>query len=275
MDSEKYPDVSALYPIRQDTIHKDMEDYMDVMEKKFHYEGGQRVYHIKEVTVVGSAKTKTKNEESIYAGLGKPVGVDEIAKTHIWHSALDIVASFPGVFISENGRGGGGIQIFGCMGSPLLVEDDVPLPPDISIVAELKTMYVDAVGSVNVLKGPETALFGIRGANGVILVNHKTGNDFRPNDESTPSLAIIKPLGYYQPAAFYSPKYLTPEQINDQTPDLRTTIYWNPSISLSQNKPTQLSFHTADRPGLYTITLEGLTSSGEPLHVTSKLLVKQ
>jgi len=68
MDEEKFPAISALYPFLPNTIHKNMDDYMDVMEKKFEYEGGEKVYHLREVTVIGS--TKTKDEVSIYAGMG-------------------------------------------------------------------------------------------------------------------------------------------------------------------------------------------------------------
>jgi len=242
------------------------------MEKKFEYEGGEKVYHLREVTVTGSTKTKD-DHVSICSGMGKPIEVEEIAKNHIWHTALDVVASFPGVFITRDDKGKEAIMVRGNAVS-LLVVDDVPISPDGDIVDMLKSMYVESVGSVNVLSGPETAIFGFRGGGGVILVRYKRGSDFRPNNETSPSLAIIRPLGHYQPAAFYSPKYQTPEQIKNQTPDLRTTIYWNPSISIRQKQSAQLSFYTADRPGSYTITVEGLTSSGEPLHVTSKLIVK-
>jgi hypothetical protein len=266
MDNEQFPTVSSLYPFLPTTNLKNLDDYMDVIEKKFNYEGGQRVYHIKEVTVTASAKTK-EDKSYIYSGMGNPVEVDEIEKTHMWHNALDIVRSFSGVYVSNDN-----ISIRGH--SPLLVIDDVPVPSGESYVDLLKSMDAETVGYVNVLKGPEAAVYGTRGANGIIIIRIRTGSDFRPNNKSTPGLAIIKPLGYYQPTAFYSPKYQTPEQINSQTPDFRTTVYWNPSILLSQGKPATLSFYTADNPGLYTITLEGLTSSGEPLHVTSKLIVK-
>ncbi|MCD8185289.1 MAG: hypothetical protein LUD68_02170, partial [Rikenellaceae bacterium] len=41
---------------------------------------------------------------------------------------------------------------------------------------------------------------------------------------------IITPLGYQVPAEFYSPVYATAGPRDRQTPDLRTTLYWNPAL---------------------------------------------
>lgn len=47
----------------------------------------------------------------------------------------------------------------------------------------------------------------------------------------TPTLATVTvtPLGYKKPEAFYAPKYETSAAKADNNPDLRTTVYWDPS----------------------------------------------
>jgi len=54
---------------------------------------------------------------------------------------------------------------------PLFVLEDVPLGHDFSGLD--KAVTPGDVESIQVLKGPETALYGARGANGVILVKMK------------------------------------------------------------------------------------------------------
>jgi len=57
---------------------------------------------------------------------------------------------------------------------------------------------------------------------------------------------------------FYVPAYDKPEVRNDSTPDLRTTIYWNPVIRTDIEGKAKVSFYTADNTGAYSYVLEGI-----------------
>jgi uncharacterized protein YfaS (alpha-2-macroglobulin family) len=78
-------------------------------------------------------------------------------------------------------------------------------------------------------------------------------------------------LGYSLPAQFYVPKYQVEVNKQDPTPDLRSTIYWNPTVKSDANGAADLFFFTADGQGTYTITAEGVTPKGEIIHYQGKL----
>lgn len=87
---------------------------------------------------------------------------------------------------------------------------------------------------------------------------------------------VITPLGYQKPDEFYSPKYETPAALNDQTPDLRTTIYWNPNVVLKSGTQSCLDFYTNDsRNTTYTVIVEGITSGKKLIYSRKKGVVKQ
>lgn len=62
---------------------------------------------------------------------------------------------------------------------PLVVIDDVPVPPE-GVSNALAAVTPDMVRRVDVLKDAgSTAMYGIRGANGVIVITTRRGNDPR------------------------------------------------------------------------------------------------
>ena len=74
-----------------------------------------------------------------------------------------------------------GVSSFYGNNDPLYVLDDVPITPGPG--GALKGISPYDIESINVLKDPaETALYGVRGANGVILIRTK-----RPVKNKTPS----------------------------------------------------------------------------------------
>ena len=268
MDRDHYPAVQSMYPFPGSSVNQAVDNYMNIMSQKYHYEGGMRVYHLKEVIVTAN-KIEHPDENPLYSGLGNPIRTEEIDKRYMGRTVLDIVRDFPGVSIRGNL-----ISVRGSRSNPTLMLDDIKYSFGDDIVEMLSTLNADEVAYVNLIKGAEAAIFGGNGGNGVIVVNLKRGGDYsRP---STPSLglAVVRPLGYYKAGQFYSPKYETDEQKQNANPDLRTTIYWNPSIILKQNKVSPLSFYTADSPGTYNVIVEGVTNTGEPIHYQTKLTVK-
>jgi len=83
----------------------------------------------------------------------------------------------------------------------------------------------------------------------------------------------IAPLGYQVSREFYSPVYETKEQKEDPTPDLRTTIYWNPDVQTDEAGQAKISFYAADVPTTYTITIEGITKEGLLISKTERIVV--
>ena len=65
-------------------------------------------------------------------------------------------------------------------------------------------------------------------------------------------------LGYCVRKEFYVPEYDKPEVKENSTPDLRTTIYWNPVIHTGKNGKAEIGFYTADHTTSYSYVLEGI-----------------
>jgi hypothetical protein len=63
---------------------------------------------------------------------------------------------------------------------------------------------------------------------------------------------------------FFSPQYETEQQINSRMPDYRTLLDWVPQIKSGVGGKAALSFYTSDLPGKYVLSVQGLSSSGEP-----------
>ena len=80
------------------------------------------------------------------------------------------------------------------------------------------------------------------------------------------------PLGFQRPAEFYAPRYDTGNGGMGEGTDLRETIYWNPSITIGSNRLARFNFYTGDAPRTnYTITVEGVTTTGEIIHAVKRI----
>jgi hypothetical protein len=84
----------------------------------------------------------------------------------------------------------------------------------------------------------------------------------------------LMPLGYATPTEFYSPKYDTPKSLDDESLDMRTTIYWKPDIVVNKDNKTSVDFYTADTHTTYSVVTEGICSNGTLIYKHEKSIVK-
>jgi len=150
---------------------------------------------------------------------------------------------------------------------PALIVDDVTWD-----IKDIVSINPSDVAQIDVLKG--TNLLGMNGGGGVISVFTKTVDDYKNDDYIAPYMKALSPLGYQQPVEFYSPKYDTPGKRNAQTPDLRTTIHWQPVVQTDSLGVASFEFYTADDPASYTVIIEGLANDGSIIRQEGKLWVK-
>lgn len=78
----------------------------------------------------------------------------------------DQILRLPGVYLNEQGQ----LRIRGSTQPPLLVVDGMQ-----AMTAELRSINPADVEEVEILKGPETSIYGLRGGGGVIVVTTKIG----------------------------------------------------------------------------------------------------
>ena len=175
-----------------------------------------------------------------------------------------------GVIIDENSgtydikiRGQHSIEL---TSKPLFLIDGIEKPYE-----DMVTLPVGLIDRIDVLKSAgETALFGIRGANGVIAIITRTGDNLPLNQPDNHS-ANRKISGYDAARIFYSPNH---SSVSDIEPDLRTTLLWEPNISLQANQTQFLHYFNADNSSIIRIIVEGITSNGIPLTASAEYEVR-
>ena len=133
----------------------------------------------------------------------------------------------------------------------------------------------DIVKQIDYIRGAEALAFGGGGyKGGIIAITTKDGTELRKGRPDY-TIKTFKPLGYQRLAEFYAPRFDTGNGGIGEGTDLRETIYWNPSIAIGNNKLAHFNFYTGDAANTtYTITVEGVTQSGELIHVMKKITKK-
>lgn len=124
------------------------------------------------------------------------------------------------------------------------------------------------VESVEILKSTAfTAIYGSRGGGGLIIIKTKRGNGGFSNSYS-PGIIAYMPLGLSKTKEFYVPAYDKPETNNNMA-DLRTTIYWNPTVITDSTGTAKVNFFNADGTGKYRVIVEGIDMEG---HIGRKVM---
>lgn len=119
------------------------------------------------------------------------------------------------------------------------------------------------IESIEVLRSPNAAvIYGTHAAGGVIIINTKQPGFWNPDNETTKSLNPVSVTTRSQNKTFYAPKYEEEPQITDPTPDLRTTLHWEPNIVTDENGEAVISFYSGDMKGNYVGILEGIDING-------------
>lgn len=74
--------------------------------------------------------------------------------------------------------------------------------------------------------------------------------------------------------SFFSPSYASEADRNRPQPDFRSTLYWNPCISLDTQR-LDIECWSSDDEGLYKVEIQGITETGIPLYAESYFEVKR
>jgi hypothetical protein len=77
----------------------------------------------------------------------------------------------------------------------------------------------------------------------------------------TPNIINVSPRGYNIVREFYSPVYNN-DGNDSRVADLRTTLYWNPSIMTGVDGKAKFSFFNSDGIGTHRVLIEGMNADG-------------
>jgi len=281
IDKENYPSINeyAYIPYtREKNIENELqqnifENYITKADRKYIDENGIRMINLPEVKVTTLKKEKSRN--SIYMSSGdKLFSQSDIEKAHSLESLFyriphAQVVRDPGLGIMFTRNRGASLTM---NLTAVIIIDDIIMDKDF----DPSIIPVHDIEEIGILKGTAAAILGSRGAGGAIYIKTKMGKGFTSSIEQF-NIGTVTPLGYQTPIEFYSPKYETKEQINDNKSDLRSTIFWKPDVIISEKGEASFEFYTADtdKPTTYSIIIQGVTSDGSIIYKTDQITVKQ
>jgi len=224
-----------------------------------------KVTQLDEVVVVEKKKTRTQlaTEANPTSALTRSLFSRRVYKEDITGneamSAIDLMARIPGLRI------GGSyprqtVQTtsfsFEADNNPLILIDGI-----VSNMAMLQPFRAVEVSFIDYVFGSDTALWGSRGANGVIAVYTNPNIDTNLEVE-TPGIALFKIPGFYKTREFYTPDYIKEDP---EKPDYRTTLLWKPELAFNDEGRSNIDFFTGDKTGSFQVKVEGITDDGRPV----------
>jgi hypothetical protein len=128
----------------------------------------------------------------------------------------------------------------------------------------LDMLNPDDVSFIEVLTGPEGSVYGVRGGNGVVLINSKKMID-EPKSNGPNSFLV---RGYHTPPAFMMPDYSISKIKAGKFNDIRSTLYWDPSSLTDENGRIDIAFFTSDVTTNYKVIITGITAHGDVINRT-------
>ena len=238
-----------------------LSDYINDSKQRILYTSNAMMSrNLENVTIRAKKSIKSidrqMNRDAFHGSRGKRLVVDSLVGEG-FHTVMDLISRVSGVIVSGAYpnqevyiRGIGSIS---GSNEPLFLYNNVPVEK--AFIASLTSREVSFI---DVLRGPETAIYGAQGGNGVIAV---FSSPLRGQAERKPGIINYKLPGYYATREFYSPNYSKETGI-PQIPDLRSTLFWDPNVQMSIDKEKAISFFACDNMGEYTINIEGVTDDG-------------
>lgn len=137
---------------------------------------------------------------------------------------------------------------------PLILLDYIPLPNADELI-KIHPSQVSEIGVVTSAYALGNNIF-----QGVISIKTKSRNFSGINFPDASAFAEFQTLTPY--STLSATHYDSGSSLNNQTPDFRTLLYWEPEIELSsQNIP--FNFYSSDRCAVYDIIVRGYTRNGK------------
>lgn len=266
VDKDTFPDVKIVMPENAEEIlpEKELKSVLERRRNKYFYDNGMMVINLDKIEIVAKKEDKMeslrKDRGAMYFRPSQSIGEDKLETAG---RIIDALMMIPGITIDETGNG-----VLMRNKRPLIMVDNIEYTMD-----DLNTINPMEVKLIDILKDPgETAIYGSQGANGVICVYLKRGEDLaKVNTGPQPWQAVVSPLGYTNSFEFRLPEYENPDVKQSTIPDLRSTIYWKPNVTTDESGKAELFFYSADAVGTYTVTIQGVTPEGEIINYKTKI----
>ncbi|MDF1574641.1 MAG: hypothetical protein P1P86_05560 [Bacteroidales bacterium] len=227
-------------------------------QQKYYNEQALREYAFKtgsilleEVTVKNRFTPVSDGHFRLY---GKPRDSFLITeKDYQYHHVFDFLQAHVGGIVNPT------ISFTGASSGYLLLLDG--FPAELDMIQSIPMSDIDVIEYVNHFNVTATAMYGSRGANGIISVFTKKGGIHLGMKTYVQGTLARHIMGFSSYREFYSPVY-TPRNKDSEQPDRRITLYWDPEIEITDGELT-VSFFTSDDESGYSIIIEGISSTGQ------------
>jgi hypothetical protein len=210
---------------------------------------------LKPATVVDRKKLPPEDEAqrvSLFSDIIAPDQLKTGGVDMIYHALLNIPGFTTGVNRTLSGRAN----------APLVLVDGIQAGGG-NLKSFFESFDESNVEFIEVLKGPLTAIYGMQGAAGVILIHSRNhGQDVAQQDVAQVNekgLATISPRGYCcQPDVFAS-GYDNTKGVQGAGMGYAPTLYWNANLLTDTQGNAQVDFSTALRRATYSAAIVGFT----------------
>lgn len=275
-------------PTPSATPDDDVLDYIDyhgIRQQEYALYDVQEKIVLKEIVIEDTEIRK----ESIHGEPDNVIVMDEFLSTYTDIFQV-LQGRVPGVQVFGDGMNAQvrirGITSFTGSNTPLFLIDGTPISdptpttsaadttaggsvPSFSMVnSALMSIPPRDVDRIEILKGPSAAIYGVRGANGVIAIYTRRGLSAGSLDDRDIREDLLYLPGFHVVKEFYSPDYEIKEEEHAK-PDLRTTLYWDPSVKTNNLGYAEITFYNSDKGKKLQVDLQGITDYGDPVQYTS------
>jgi hypothetical protein len=263
------PSFSRLFP-SIDCIHDNLSlGESEIFSRlSFNYQAS-KIYEISSVKLPAADNARESKKRRFYGIPEMEIHLDDYIRLPSMQEVF--FELLPGIIIRPK-RDGYELKITNPLtgvfyNEPPLVMIDGVIINDLNVLVDLDP---ETVEKIEVVKTPY--LIGDMILHGIVNVITLSG-DF--SDVTMPEYAVILPYRIVEePCLFVSPDYSDERLRTARKPDLRNTLFWNPSVSAARNGESEIEFWTSDLPGNYLISVYGTTSSGEILSASRMFRVK-
>lgn len=242
------------------------------------HEMGIRHYFLDEVVVTAPLLGEQTEYEKI--ALSQSVKEEEISKCGVSDVMTLLFMKAPGLRLKEE-RDPATEETYTIISMRservAIIVDGVMLNPVMVDKAEnemamdlLRNMSVSEVGQIDIIRGAQALTFHSKATGGVVAITTKEGGRGKNAKYPTTNIKTIMPLGFQEPIAFYAPRYELSSDKVKETPDLRTTIHWQPQLEIKDGKAI-VDFYTADSPVDYSVVIEGVGMDGSLLRLEKRI----
>lgn len=191
-------------------------------------------------------KEKDKNKiEGIYGTPDFIITSDQIPQGY--SNVLQVIQGrVPGVDVSGNNVIIRGVKTIYGSTDPLYILDGVPVN-DVNTILSIPVQDVDRI---EIIKGPTSAIYGSRGANGIIAVYTKRGEFLKKGVVELRIQGFSKEIKFKQNIPNYNFPF---------------TLYWEPNIILNhKNNQYIIKINVPQNIIKYNICIQGITNTGIP-----------